>query len=180
MKSYPSIHTKAVVLKRSNVGEKDRIVTLFTEEQGKVAVVAKGSRDLKSSRLSTLEPGNLVDVYLIPTKNLPILTQTKLVDDFIHTKQSLKKMKQLLQVLEIVDALSVEEQNTEVFERLSYILDTLNTSSVHSLIKSELALLVEQFGFQHVSDTEYQTVGEYVSSLADKPLHAYEFLTVKE
>lgn len=180
MKSYPSVHTKAVVLKRSNVGEKDRIVTLFTAEKGKVAVVAKGSRDLKSSRLSTLEPGNLVDVYLIQTKGLPILTQTKLVDDFIHTKQSLKKMKQLLQVLEIVDALSVEEENWEVFERLEGILHQLNSAPVFDQIKSELALLVEHFGFQHVDDTEYQTLGEYVSSLAEKPLHAYEYLTVKE
>ena len=180
MKSYPSVHTQAVVLKRSNFGEKDRIVTLFTQERGKIAAVAKGCRDIKSSRLSTLEPGNLVDIYLIVTKGLPILTQAKLVDEFIQTKQSLKKMKQLLQVLEIVDALSVEEENWEVFQGLSNILHNLNTLPTHAQIKSELALLVEQFGFQHVSDTEYQSVGEYVSSLSDKPLHSYDFLTLKE
>ena len=87
-------------------------------------------------------------------------------------------MKQLLQVLEIVDALSVEEENGEVFDRLFNILHNLNLASVYSQIKSELALLVEQFGFQHVSETDYQTIGEYVSSLSEKRLHSYEFLTL--
>ena len=180
MKSYPSVHTKAIVLKRVNYAEKDRIITLYTEKSGKVAAVAKGCRDLKSSRLSVLEPGNLVDAYLITTKGLPILTQTRLVDDFIQTKSTLKKMKQLLQVLEIVDSLSVEEENSQVFYRLVEILNTLKSSAIHTTIKEELAGLIEEFGFQHVKDTEYKTIGEYVSSLSEKPLHAYEYLTLKE
>lgn len=180
MKIYPSIHTQAIVLKRSNVGEKDRVVTLFTEKQGKIVSIAKGCRDLHSSRLSTLEPGNLVDIYLIPTKSMPILTQVQLMNDFIQTKTSLKKMKQLLQVLEIVDSLSVEDQNQEVFTRFSSILHSLNAAHLFAGIKEELSLLVEEFGFQHVGETEYKTVGEYVSSLSDKPLHSYDFLTIKE
>lgn len=180
MKTYPSIHTQAVVLKRSNVGEKDRVVTLFTEKQGKIVSIAKGSRDLHSSRLSTLEPGNLVDVYLIPTKGMPILTQTQLINEFIQTKSSLKKVKQLLQVLEIVDSLSVEDQNSEVFTRFTSILHSLNSAELFHTIKEELALLVEEFGFQHVGETEYKTLGEYVSSLSEKPLHSYDYLTIKE
>lgn len=180
MKSYPSIHTPAIVLKRSNVGEKDRIITLFTEKHGKMVTIAKGCRDLHSSRLSSLEPGNLVDIYLIPTKSLPILTQVQLVNDFIQTKSNLKKLKQLLQVLEIVDSLSVEEENPEVFARFSSILHRLNTIHLFATIKEELAQLVEEFGFQHVQDTEYHSVGEYVSSLSERPLHSYDFLTIKE
>lgn len=180
MKLYSSIHTRAIVLKRTNVGEKDRVVTLYTEKQGKIVSIAKGSRDLHSSRLSLLEPGNLLDIYLIPTKGMPILTQAQLLNDHLHSKMSLKKMKQLLQVLEIVDALSVEEENPEVFEKCTSILHTLNTSNAFLKIKEELSNLIEYLGFARPEDTEYQTVGEYVSSLSEKPLRSYEFLTVKE
>lgn len=180
MKTYSSIHTRAIVLKRTSVGEKDRVVTLYTEKQGKVVTIAKGSRDLHSSRLSLLEPGNLLDIYLIPTKSLPILTQAQLLNDHLHSKLSLKKMKQLLQVLEIVDALSVEEENPEVFQKCTAILHTLNTSNAYQRIKIELSNLIEYLGFQHPEETEYQTLGEYVSSISEKPLHSYDFLTVKE
>lgn len=179
MKSYPSIHTHAVVLKRSNVGETDRVITLFTQKHGKIVSIAKGCRNLHSSRLSTLEPGNLVDAYFLPTKGLPILTQTQLINDFVQTKQSLKKMKQLLQVLEIVDALSVEDENTPVFVRLTKILEALNSFPIFRAIRSELSALIEEFGFQPLVETQYQTISEYVATLSDKNLKSFEFLTIR-
>ena len=80
--SHHSSSTDAIVLKRTSVGESDRIVTLLTPEQGKLTCVAKGVRKLTSSQRAYLEPGNLVSIYLIETTGMPILTQTKLKNDF--------------------------------------------------------------------------------------------------
>lgn len=180
MKSYPSQHTQAIVLKRSNFGEKDRIITLYTQKRGKIATVAKGCRSLQSSRLSNLEPGNLVEAYFIESKGLPILLQVQLVDDFIETKSSLKQIKQLMQVLEVVDKLSVEEENEELFAQLLSILKNLSSGTRHHTTKNQLAALIESLGFQHLDETMYSSISEYVSSLAEKPIRSYEFLTLKQ
>ncbi len=36
--------TEAIVLRTRNLGEADKILTLFTESRGKVSAVARGSR----------------------------------------------------------------------------------------------------------------------------------------
>ena len=38
------------VLKRTNYGEADKILTVFTKERGKIKVLAKGVRKIKSRR----------------------------------------------------------------------------------------------------------------------------------
>ena len=47
--------TEAIVLKRSDLGEADRILTLFTPHKGKVHVIAKGVRRITSKRAGHLE-----------------------------------------------------------------------------------------------------------------------------
>ncbi len=68
-----------IILKRVNVGEYDRIVTILSQEDGKQAYVAKGVRRTTASSGSYFEPGNTVQAHCIHTKGLPILTQAKLL-----------------------------------------------------------------------------------------------------
>ena len=43
---------KGLVLRVTNVGESDRLLTIYTEESGIVSAMAKGSRKLKSATMS--------------------------------------------------------------------------------------------------------------------------------
>ncbi len=173
--------TEAIVLKRSNVGESDRIVTLLTPEQGKVTCIAKGVRKLTSSQRAYLEPGNLVTVYLVETSSMPILTQTKLLSDFSNAKKDLQRLKQLTQVLEIVDKLFPEGvEEIELFQTFITILKQLSQPKVHFLqIQEELSQVLVQMGYQPLSETPYKSIIEYVSSVADRPLRSFEYMTVK-
>ena len=38
------VHTRAVLLRQVDTGESDRVVTLLTEELGKVSAIARGAR----------------------------------------------------------------------------------------------------------------------------------------
>ena len=51
-----SITTEAIVLKRRNSGEVDRLVTLITQDKGKLQCIAKGVRKMTSSKRAFLEP----------------------------------------------------------------------------------------------------------------------------
>ncbi len=173
--------TDAIVLKRTSVGESDRIVTLLTPEFGKVTCVAKGVRKLTSSQRAYLEPGNLVTIFLVETSSMPILTQTKLKTDFSLAKRDLQRLKQLTQVLEIVDRLFPEgSEEVELFQSIILILQHLNQEKVQFLkIQEELCQVLVQMGYQHLSDTPYKSVIEYVATVADRPLRSYDYMTVK-
>ena len=47
----PSYNTSAIVLRRINYGETDKILTLFSREHGRISAIAKGARKAVS-RLS--------------------------------------------------------------------------------------------------------------------------------
>jgi DNA repair protein RecO (recombination protein O) len=58
----PVIETESIVLKSHNLADADRIVVLFTRDQGVVRGVAKGIKRLTSKYGSTFEPFSLVNL----------------------------------------------------------------------------------------------------------------------
>jgi recombinational DNA repair protein (RecF pathway) len=173
--------TEAIVLKRTNVGESDRIITLFTRDQGKIAVVAKGVRSLSSSRRAYLEPGNHVKCLLISTHSMSLLTQATLIDDAQAVRQDLARIRQLVQLLEIVDALFVEEVGEgEFFDDVLRLREMIvGKRRPATEIRKGLEELITNLGYQHPSETKYKTILEYVSALADKPMRSFEYLKVE-
>ena len=59
------LRTAAVVLRRVDYGEADRVVTLLTESHGKVTTLARGARRSKQRFGSALEPFGLSQVGLV-------------------------------------------------------------------------------------------------------------------
>ena len=176
-----NFNCQAVVLKRVSVGETDRVVTLLTQEFGKIAVVAKGVRKLSSSKGAYLEPGNHINAYCIATKSMPLLTQANLISDTADVRTSLLKMRQLNQLLEIFDQLFVEtELETELFELILQTRENV-LQAVPSVkkIRGQLEQLIQILGFQEPQDTKFLNISEYISALTDKKMHSFEFLTVK-
>lgn len=97
-----NFNSSGVVLKQSSVGETDRVVTLLTQEYGRLVSVAKGVRKLSSSKRAFLEPGNYVQAYFVKTKSLPLLIQAKLIEDCQHIRYNLTEIRKLTQFLEIL------------------------------------------------------------------------------
>ena len=59
------IQTKALVLKRTNYGEADRIVQLYTAEMGKLSAIARGVRKPRSKLAGGLELLSICEVGLL-------------------------------------------------------------------------------------------------------------------
>lgn len=157
-----SFTCQAMVLKRSSVGETDRILTLLSQEYGKISVVAKGVRKLSSSRSAMVEPGNIIKAYCINTKSLPLLTQTSLVSDTAGARESLIQMKQLHQLLEIVDRLFVEiELDLETY---NLILDTRNlilqSNAPLRRVRENLEMLISSLGFQTSAEAGFDNLSD--------------------
>jgi DNA repair protein RecO (recombination protein O) len=71
--------TRAIVLRARNLGEADRIYTLFTSLRGKVDAVAKGVRRTKSHIAGRLEFLSEVALTMHRGRNLDVITSADLI-----------------------------------------------------------------------------------------------------
>ncbi len=126
------IRTDAVVLRAMDYGETSRIVTLFTREKGKLAVLAKGARLPKSRFGATLQPMAYTQVvfYHKPTRSLQTLTESAHVRPLMGISRDLVKLAVGQRLVELVAALiPAEEPHPPVFNLLVEVLETLNAAT---------------------------------------------------
>lgn len=135
----------AIILKRYNLGEADKLITLFTKNHGKQTAVAPGIRKVTSRRGGHLELFNHVQVFLAKGKNLDIITEAKIVEVFGDIKNDLQKVGQAYYVMELIDSLLYEGQkNYKVFLLSLDVLRKLN-GIVSRSSKEEEAKVLRQF-----------------------------------
>jgi DNA repair protein RecO (recombination protein O) len=171
----------AIVLKRINVGETDRIVNLLTQEFGKITVVAKGVRKMKSSKRAFLEPGNIIKAFCLETKSLPLLTQATLIEDCSIMKQNLSSYRSLTQLLEIFEKLFVEvELEPEIFHYAILLRRQVVAGKAPAkFVREILSKIIVQLGFQHPDESKYKNISDYIAALSDSKMKSFEFLQVK-
>ncbi len=170
----------ALVIKRTNVGELDRVVTLISQEKGKFAVIAKGARSLLSSRLSLLEPGMLITAYCVPTKSLPILTQAKAATTLPRDFNNLAQLKVLTQFLEFIDALFVEEEiDSALFAQILTLhkLAMVSPGSRDKIYQGMKEILFK-LGYLDPNQPSDKTITEQVAEITQKKMVSFPYLTV--
>jgi len=123
--------TEAIVLRRVNYSDSDRILTLITPSGGKISAMARGVRKLKSKKAGHLDLGCVVKVFLARGRKINVLTQATTIYGNENIKIDLTLSKYLFESLEIVDKLTVEGQDLDfVYEDLlSFIKALKNTQS---------------------------------------------------
>lgn len=121
--------TEAVVLKRIDLGETDRILTLYTPHMGKVRAVAKGVRRPTSRLAGHVELFTHSAVMLAKGRNLDIVTQSQTIESFMKLRDDLWRTTYAYYVAELLDQLTEENlENYPVFELLLITLRRLAES----------------------------------------------------
>ncbi|HEX7735322.1 MAG TPA: DNA repair protein RecO [Ktedonobacteraceae bacterium] len=109
MRQQHSYSTEAIVLKRSDFGEADRLITLFTPHKGKFTGIAKGSRRPVSKLAGHVELLNRSQLHLAVGRNLDIITQAEMRENFLRLRSELWHMTCGFYLAELVDRF-VEER----------------------------------------------------------------------
>lgn len=102
--------TEAVILRHTNLGEADRLLTLYTPHLGKLRAVAKGVRRPKSRKAGHLEPLTHSDLFLARGKTLDIITQAQTLESFLPLRNDLQRMSHALYAVELIDRFTEEHQ----------------------------------------------------------------------
>ena len=119
--------TEAIIIKRTKLGEADRILTLYTPDLGKIKAVAKGTRRPKSKLGGHVELLTHSLLMLARGRNLDIITQAQAIDSFLPLKDDLERTSYGLYISELVDSFTAE--NIENRRLFSLFLDTLHQLS---------------------------------------------------
>ncbi len=129
MASSPrSFRVEAVVLRHSDWGEADRLLGLYTREQGKVRAIAKGVRRLRSRKAGHLEPFTRVQLLLARGRDLLIVTQAETIDAYLPIKEDLLRTGYAAYVVELLDRFTYEEgENAPLFRLLTETLARVST-----------------------------------------------------
>jgi len=142
--------TSAVVLKRMDLGEADRIVTLFSRDHGKIRAVAKGVRKTTSRAAGHLEPFTLSDLLLAVGRELDVISQAETLESFRHIREDLDLTTHAYYLAEVVDLLTEDRhENQPVFDTLVQGLHDLSHTTDARLVLVIFHLrLLEALGYR--------------------------------
>ena len=99
---------EAIVLRRTDHGEADRLLTLFTPDLGKMRAIAKGARKPSSRKSGHVELFTHTHLLLAQGKELDIVTQADTLDAFLPLRENLERVGYAYYLAELVDKFSEE------------------------------------------------------------------------
>jgi DNA repair protein RecO (recombination protein O) len=121
--------TEAIVLRRHDLGEADRILTLYTRDYGKVRAIAKGVRKLTSRKAGHVELFMRVDVLIAQGRDLDIVTQAQMVEAYPSLRDDLLHVSHALHFVELLDSFTEErDANRSLYTLVADGLTWLTTT----------------------------------------------------
>ena len=131
MAEQRSFRVEAVILRHADWGEADRLLTLFTRERGKVRVIAKGARRIRSRKAGHLEPFTRVTMQVAKGRDLLIVTQVDTLEAYLPIHEDLDKTSRAAYLAELLDRFTYEDEseNSSIYHLLTETLGRLETES---------------------------------------------------
>jgi DNA repair protein RecO (recombination protein O) len=126
-----TLKTRAIVLRRTNYGEADRIVQLLTPENGKVSAIAKGVRKEKSKLASGIELFSVSELTIHQGKSdLGTLTSVRLEHFYKDILADYDRLQFGYEVLKRANRLAEHIIEPALFESLEVVFRSLNDISI--------------------------------------------------
>jgi len=148
---FRSFRVDAVVLRHSDYGEADRLLTMYTRQLGKTRAIAKGARKIASRKAGHIEPFTHVKLQLSKGRDMLLITQADTVDAYLPLREDLILTSQAAYVMELLDRFTYEgdTENPSTFRLLTETLSRLASKSDPWLVIRYYEMrLLDQMGFR--------------------------------
>ncbi len=141
---------EALVVRRTDLREYDRIITFYSRTRGKVQGIARGVRRGNSKRTALLEPFRILEVVLKKSKrgSLPGIGEAASLKEFPHICERLDCLSAAFHVLSILSRLTPsEEEDPHLYDLAVAVLESLDSHPVDP----RRDLLLFQLHFLHIA-----------------------------
>ena len=135
----------SIVLSRHDFRENDQVIALYTQERGKLEVLARGVKKILSKNAAYLEPCFLVDVEIVHGKEIIHLIKAQPVDLFKNIRADLPKIYLVGYLMKLLDKLlKPEDADKRIFELTVSFLEFLDqTPPLNLPLKEGETVLVD-------------------------------------
>ncbi|MCK4368109.1 MAG: DNA repair protein RecO [Dehalococcoidales bacterium] len=142
--------TEAIIIKKTKLGEADRILTLYTPHLGKIQAVAKGVRRPRSKMSGHLELLTHSLISLARGRNLDIVTGSQTINSFLPLKSDLELASYALYATELVNQFAADDvEDYPVFQLLLETLHRLSQGGDNELVLRYFELhLLDKVGYR--------------------------------
>lgn len=141
MPAYP---LRALVLRKTKLGEADLILTLLAADGRQVRAVAKGARKPKSRFGARVEPYTVLDLLLHTGRSLEVIAEARTVDSHEALRADFDRTTHASVVADLLDKVSVEGQTDERLYGLALAsLGAMETVAVGDLLAVTVGFLVK-------------------------------------
>lgn len=136
-----NISVNGIVLRTFNLGEADKIVTLFTEKRGKISLVAKGVRRSRSRFGAVVDPFTDMRITAhIGRGALATITGVEVINAYLVMRLDLQRLRYAYAMLEAIDRHAQDEHaEPRLYKLLRAGLDAIGEASVEA--DKDLAVL---------------------------------------
>lgn len=142
--------TEALILRRSDFGEADRLLTIYTPRFGKRRVLAKGARKTTSRKAGQIELFNRTDLQLAAGRTFDIVTDAQIVDPYKRLHEDLPRLSYSYYIAELLDKLTVDdEENRPLYGLLIDTFAALDSGMTLDLVARHFELhLLNLLGYR--------------------------------
>ena len=142
--------TEAIIIKKTKLGEADRILTLYTPDLGKIQAVAKGIRRPRSKLAGHLELITHSLVSFARGRNLDTIIGSQTINSFLPLKSDLNLTAYALYVTELVNQFTAEHiENHPLFQLLLQTMHQLCLTANPELLLRHFELhLLKEIGYR--------------------------------
>jgi DNA repair protein RecO (recombination protein O) len=146
----PLARAQGIVLKQINVGESDKIITLFTDRLGKIQAVVHGARKAKSKFMSSTQVFAYCEYVLYKGKSLYTINQSEIIESFQVVLDDLYSLTYSSYIVELADVLTQnEEVNIDLFVLLLKTMYLMTDKDI------DRELLIRAFELKAISISGY-------------------------
>lgn len=119
-----SFRTPALILKRRDFGEADRMLTIITPKHGRRDAIAKGARKPTSTKTGHVELFTRADMLVNVGRDLDIVSQAVMMEPYLELREQLERGAYASYVAELVIRFSAEDDAEDDAALFDLVADT--------------------------------------------------------
>ncbi len=169
------IVTHGIILARTDYGEADRIITMLTPDRGKLRLIAKGVRRLKSKLAGGIELFSTSEITYLPGRGeIGTLISTRLQRHYAHIVEDVNRTMLGYDLIKQLHKATEDQCEPDYYELLEQSFDALDDASIDTeLIRLWFSAQLLRLGGHtpnlqtEAGGTKLQADGEYEFSFDD-------------
>ena len=123
--------TTGIILRRTNYGEADRILTVLTPDHGKLRLMARGVRKIKSKLAGGIELFSTSHItFMAGRSEIGTLISTRLITHFGNIVSNLERVQLGYDIIKQLDRATEDSPESEYYAMLEQAFSALNDDQI--------------------------------------------------